>query len=80
MTDTSTVRRQSSGSIDYDFYRAQAHALRRQALRDAAAMRSGSVGALVMAGALGFAIVVPAAGSAAGDRVAADWPHSTFTR
>jgi hypothetical protein len=33
--DTTRVRRRPDGSIDFDFYRARAAALRTQALRDA---------------------------------------------
>ena len=51
------VRRHPDGSIDFDFYRAEAVQLRRQALRDA--LRSANAGTSVMAGALGFAIVIP---------------------
>jgi hypothetical protein len=61
------VRRRPNGSIDYDFYRAEAERLRRQAIRDAA--RSTAGGAAVMAGALGFALVIPSAAPV--DRVAA---------
>ena len=57
---TPDVHRHSDGSIDFDFYRTRAAVLRRQALRDMATQRIAPIGARVMAGALGFAIVIPA--------------------
>ena len=58
------VRRGPDGSIDFDFYCARAAALRRQAFRDA--LRSPAAArASVMAGALGFAIVIPSASASA---------------
>ena len=56
---TLDVHRHSDGSIDFDFYRTRAATLRRQALRDMATQRIAPIGARVMAGALGFAIVIP---------------------
>jgi hypothetical protein len=53
------VHRHSDGSIDFDFYRTRAATLRRQALRDMATQRIAPMGARVMAGALGFAVVIP---------------------
>ena len=52
MIGTENIRRHPDGSIDFDFYRADARALRRQAMRDAIAPRRVSVGAL--ATAVGF--------------------------
>jgi hypothetical protein len=79
MTETPTARRDAYESIDFDFYRTRAAALRGQAMRDAATLRTASVGALVMAGALGFAIAIPPAGTAH-DRLAAAWSASTQMR
>ena len=56
---TIDVHRHSDGSVDFDFYRTRAAVLRRQALRDMATQRLAPIGARVMAGALGFAIVIP---------------------
>ena len=64
---TRDVHRRSDGSIDIDFYRARATTLRRQALRDMATPRLAPLGARVMAGALGFAIVIPSAPGTARD-------------
>jgi hypothetical protein len=64
---TPDVRRRSDGSIDFDFYRTRAATLRRQALRDMATQRLAPLGARVMAGALGFAIVIPSAPSTVRD-------------
>jgi hypothetical protein len=58
---TDDIRRHPNGCIDYDFYRAQAVALRRQAMRDIGPGLAG-VGTAIMAGGLGFATVIPAAG------------------
>jgi hypothetical protein len=67
---TDEIRRHSDGSIDFDFYRAEAGARRREAQR--AALRHGAVGASVMAGALGFAVVIPASsGQLPSDQLAA---------
>ena len=63
------VRRHCDGSIDFGFYREKATALRRQAFRET--FRPAAAGA-VMAGGLGFAIVIPPAlDYASVDRVAA---------
>jgi hypothetical protein len=61
---TRDVHRRSDGSIDI---RARATMLRRQALRDMATQRLAPLGARVMAGALGFAIVIPSAPGTARD-------------
>ena len=79
MTQTHDVRRHPDGSIDFDFYRASATALRGQAMRDNRALRAASAGAVVMAGAIGFALVVPSAPSL-GDRFAATFSSSSQTR
>jgi MprA protease rhombosortase-interaction domain-containing protein len=55
------IRRHSNGSIDIDAYRADLTARRGHALHDAHALRMITAGALVMAGVLGFAIVLPSA-------------------
>lgn len=80
MTDQTEVRRHADGSIDYDFYRARAHALRRQALRDTKMLPMASAGALVMAGALGFALVVPSAASVVREQIASMWPSVPLVR
>ena len=71
------VRRHPDGSID--FYRANATALRGQAMRDNRTLRVAFVGAVVMVGAIGFALVVPSA-PMLGDRVAATFSNLTKTR
>ena len=76
---TDEFRRHPDGSIDFDFYRARATTLRRQAMRDAFTLRTGSAGALVMAGALGCAVVVPSITTPVRDRLAAAWPSSIRT-
>jgi len=73
------VRRHPDGSIDFDFYRASATALRSQAMHDNRTLRVASAGAVVMAGAIGFALVVPSA-PALGDRVAAMFSNLSQTR
>ncbi len=56
MTQTDTVRRHPNGSIDIDFYRVGATALRRQAMRDGAMLRKAFAGALVTMCVLGLAV------------------------
>ena len=80
MTDETEIRRHADGSVDIDFYRARAHTLRRQAIRDAKMMPMASAGALVMAGALGFALVVPSAATAMRGQIAAIWPSLPLVR
>jgi len=58
---TTDVRRHSDGSIDFDFYRKRAAMLRNQAMREVATQWIAPVAVRVMAGALGFAIVIPSA-------------------
>ena len=75
------IRRHPKRSIDLEFYRASATALRGQAKRDNRALRVASIGAVVMAGAIGFALVVPQATMPAlGDRIAAMFSSSSQTR
>ena len=76
-----SVRRHPDGSINFDFYRASAAALRRQAMRDSPALRTASASALVMAGALGFAVVIPSiAAPTVGERLASAFPSWSQTR
>jgi hypothetical protein len=80
MHEAPDVQRRSDGSIDFDFYRARATALRHQALRDAATLPIGSASTLVMAGGLGFAVALPSTGAVVRDQVAAVWTNSSHTR
>ena len=73
------VRRHPGGSIDFDFYRVSTTALRGQAMRNNRSLRMASAGSAVMAGAIGFALVVPSA-PALGDRVAATFSNLSQTR
>lgn len=57
-TKTTSIRRHPGGSIDFDFYRTRATACRRQALRDAAAVKSVCAIMLSMFGALVLAVVI----------------------
>jgi hypothetical protein len=77
MTQDPHIRRQQDGSLDIDFYRTRAVAERRHAMRDDRALRMACAGGLVMAGALGFAVVLPL--SPAADRMVAafaNWMHT----
>ena len=75
------IRRHPKRSIDLEFYRASATALRGQAKRDNRALRVASAGAVVMVAALGFALVIlPATAPALGDRIAAILSNSPQTR
>jgi hypothetical protein len=79
MTDILTVHRNAHGRHAITPRRravGDATTLRRHAVRNAA---TASVGALVMAGALGFAIAIPPAGTLH-DRLAAGWATSPQTR
>jgi hypothetical protein len=69
MTWSQDVRRHPGGSIDFDSYRQSALAMRRQAMRDAATLRTASAGTLVVAGVLGFALMVGSLRTV-GDRMA----------
>jgi hypothetical protein len=66
---TQDIVRRQDGPLD--FYRTRSTALRGQAARDRAALRTAAAGVLVMAGALGFAIIIP---SPAADRAVAASP------
>ena len=55
------IRRHPDSSIDFDFYRTRAIALRRQALRDASTLRSACAGVLTIVGALAVVFLVAAA-------------------
>lgn len=77
---TDNFRRHPDGSIDFDFYRSEATALRRQAMRDAATVRTASAGVLVMAGALGFAVIIPSIAAPVRDQLAAAWTSSIRVR
>ena len=79
LTQTHDIRRHPDGSIDFDFYRTNATALRGQAMRDNHTLRMASAGAVVMAGAIGFALVVPSA-PALDDRVAGTFSNLSQTR
>lgn len=79
MNQNHDIRRHPDGSIDFDFYRANATALRGQAMRDNRSLRMASAGNVVMAGAIGFALVVPSA-SVPGERVAASFSNLSLTR
>jgi hypothetical protein len=79
MTQSHDDRSHHDGSID--FYRVRSTALRRQAMRDDHTLRLASAGALVMAGAVGFALVIPAAITLTlGDRIAVASSNSSQTR
>ena len=80
MTETPDVRRHADRSIDYDFYRAHAAELRRKALRDFAARPAWPMRPLVMAGALGFAVVIPSTAAAVHDHAAAPQSGRAHTR
>jgi hypothetical protein len=83
------IRRHAGSSIDFDFYRAKATACRRQALRDAAAVKSVCAVMLTMFGALVLAVVIAgkplhapdtgvAAASCAGPVAAVAQPRKKF--
>jgi hypothetical protein len=55
------IRRHERGSIDFDFYRTRATALRGQPQRERRSLRAVAAGTLVMAGAIGFALGIPSA-------------------
>ncbi len=63
------TRRHERGSIDFDFYRARATALRGQAQRERWSLRAVAAGTLVVAGAIGLALVIPSAPKL-GERIA----------
>ena len=51
MTQAHEVRRHADGSIDFDFYRARARALRMQAIRDVTTVKATDTLTLVTAAA-----------------------------
>ena len=65
------VRRHADGSIDFDFYRIRAIALRRQAMRDGFTLTSAFAGVLTMLGALAAFFHVEAAPISAPNGLAA---------
>jgi hypothetical protein len=76
MSQVHDIRRHQDGSLDIDFYRSRAIAERRSAMRDDRALRMACAGGVVMAGALGFAVVLPP--SPAAPRLVApftSWTH-----
>jgi hypothetical protein len=54
MYPSDEIRRHPSGSAEIDFYRQNAIASRRQAMREARVLRAASAGTLVVAGVLGL--------------------------
>jgi hypothetical protein len=70
MTEPPTFRRHADGSIDFDFYRARAADLRRQAMRDVANQHIAPA-FTVMAGALGFALLLPSTSGGRRDLIGA---------
>jgi hypothetical protein len=75
---TQHVRRRQDGSPDIDFYRSRPIAERRRAMRDDRALRMACAGGLMMAGVLGFAVVLKI--SPAADRMVAAISNWTHTR
>lgn len=61
MTGTCDIRRHSDGSIDYDFYRAGAAALRRQAIQDPSMRRLSLRSVTMQVTVLAFAILAASA-------------------
>jgi hypothetical protein len=55
------IRRHHDGSIDFDFYRIRATALRGQAMRDAFTLRPARAAALTVVGALAIVFLVASA-------------------
>jgi hypothetical protein len=51
------VRRHADGSIDFDFYRKDATALRRQTMREAAMLKVVRAGLVAMAATLGVVLI-----------------------
>jgi len=78
MSQVHDIRRHQDGSLDIDFYRSRAIAERGSAMRDDHALRMACAGGLVMAGALGFAVVLPSSQSA--ERTVAAFTTWTPTR
>jgi anti-sigma factor RsiW len=63
MTTTDTVRRHPDGSIDFDFYRASATALRRQAMQDGKVLRKMSGAMLTLACVIGVVTLIASTAS-----------------
>jgi hypothetical protein len=63
MIPTDTIRHHSDGSIDFDFYRAGATALRRQAMQDGKVLRRMSGAVLTFACALGLVTLMASTAS-----------------
>jgi len=61
MIHTHEIRQHRDGSIDFDFYRTQAIAMRAHAMRDAFVLKATSKFVLVMAVALGLVTVLASA-------------------
>jgi hypothetical protein len=58
MIDTQNVERHADGAINFDFYRARAGKLRREAVRDAYARRRGLVRTMAALGMTGLVCLV----------------------
>jgi hypothetical protein len=65
------VRRHADGSIDFDFYRKGATALRRQAMREAGMLKAVRAGLVAMAATLGVVVLIAASSTPAPRGVAA---------
>lgn len=65
MTQTHTVRRHPDGSIDFDFYRANAIALRRQTLRDFVTLKIAGASVLATIATLALVVFIAASPSPA---------------
>jgi hypothetical protein len=63
MTPTDPVRRHHDGSIDFDFYRAGATALRRQAMQDGKVLRKMSGAMLTFACVIGVVTLIASTAS-----------------
>jgi len=59
-TESPDIRRHPDGSIDIDFYRTRAAALRGQAKRDGVTLKMASAGVLTVAGGLALAALAAA--------------------
>lgn len=66
-----TAQRHPNGSIDFDFYRGRATALRGQAKRDASTLKAACAFVLTMFGAIAVAVLIAAAPLAAPNSYAA---------
>jgi hypothetical protein len=61
MDQTQSIRRCRDGSIDFDFYRTRATALRGQAIRDSVVLRSACIGLSVIVVVFPLILAVAAA-------------------